>query len=159
MATTQPDREREVLKGPLTADYLQQRLAAGWVPKAIEWERSEAPPAGGAGLRAEIPYGMRASAGCQHLEEDPAEIRVLLAMLEGIVEDHSMGRIAESLTARGFETRSGQRWTQVSVFDMLPRLIELSPRLFQHPEWRSRRKELAASGAIPSANRPASPRS
>jgi hypothetical protein len=32
------DRFREFLSGPLTDDYLRERMSRGWKPVAVEWE-------------------------------------------------------------------------------------------------------------------------
>jgi hypothetical protein len=34
------------------------------------------------------------------------------------------------------------RWTPVSVFQMLPRLIEVGPSIFHSAEWEERRRKL-----------------
>jgi hypothetical protein len=135
------ERVREVLSEPLTAKYLEERASAGWQPYAIEWTRTA--KAEGSGPRAprreEIPYGMKVSEDRTYLEEEPDEVEALLVMLEGIVEDRPFSRIAEDLTVRGLRQRGGSRWTQIAVFDTLPRLIDFSPNLFRRREWADRR--------------------
>lgn len=92
--------------------------------------------------REEIPYGLKISKDCRYLEENPSEVDVLLAMMEGIVADKRLSAIAEDLNRRGYATRDGEPWNQVSVFHMLPRLIEMGPRMFAQDEWRERRKHI-----------------
>ena len=92
--------------------------------------------------REEIPYGLKISTDCRYLEENDAEIAVLLAMMEGIVADKRLSAIAQDLNSRGYVTRDGEPWNQVSVFHMLPRLIEMGPRMFAQDEWRERRKHI-----------------
>jgi hypothetical protein len=94
--------------------------------------------------RVEIPYGMQVSEDRQWLQENPAEVEVLLAILEGLVQDHRMSGIARDLNQRGYRQREGKEWRQISVFELLPRLIEFGPRLFSHEEWGERRKRLGA---------------
>jgi hypothetical protein len=60
-------------------------------------------------------------------------------MMDLVVEDFSFSSIASDLNEKGFRTREGKRWNQVSVFNMLPRLIEIGPRLFSTEEWKARR--------------------
>jgi hypothetical protein len=136
-----PEREREVLAEPPTLDYLQHRAAQGWRIHAIEWERDEGRQ-GAAGWREEVPYGMRISGDCRHLEEDPVEVETMMAMMEGIVEDRPFSQIATDLNRRGYRTRDGRLWSQVAVFDLLPRLIEFSPRFLTRSEWLERRRGL-----------------
>ena len=136
------ERMRQVLEGPLTADELDRRAAEGWRPVAVEWERIGAPAAPSVPVKQQVPYGLRVSDDHQHLEEHAEEVQVMLAVLEGIVEDRSMSRIAEELNRRGFLMRSGEAWTQSGVFELLPRLIDFGPRLFSHQEWIERRRKL-----------------
>lgn len=134
------DRYREVLTGELTEEYLAERTAQGWRPVAIEWERGEGESSGPT-LEA-VPYGMRVATDHVHLEENPDEVKIMLTILEGIVEDSPMSRIAADLNRRGFIMRNGMPWNQTSVFELLPRLIEFGPRLFNRDEWVERRRAL-----------------
>lgn len=136
------ERVREVLTGPLTAGELDRRAAEGWHPVAVEWERlvdsaeDWRPPV------QEVPYGLRVATDNKHLEEHPEEVEIMLGILEGIVEDRSMSRIADELNRRGFRMRTDEAWTQSGVFELLPRLIDFSPRLFKREEWIERRRKL-----------------
>jgi hypothetical protein len=67
----------------------------------------------------------------------------LLFMMELIIQDISLSKVAEELNRKGFRTRSGTEWGPVAVFNMLPRLIELTPRIFSMAEWIERRKRLS----------------
>lgn len=98
--------------------------------------------AGQENKREEIPYGLKISTDCRHLEENADEVRALMLMMEGIVADHRLSMIADDLNQRGFRTRDGELWSQVAVFHMLPRLIDFGPRMFAKDEWRERRKQL-----------------
>jgi hypothetical protein len=139
------ERVRDVVSGPAAEDVMRQRRAAGWQLFSLEWRRElpdqEAP---GAGFFAEqIPYGLRISADCQRLEIDPAENQALLTMMEMLVQDFPFSTIASDLNEKGFRTRSGARWSPVAVFEMIPRLIEVGPRLFSTEEWEKRREKFA----------------
>ena len=77
-----------------------------------------------------------------HLEEDPSEMKALNTMMELIVQDISMQRMADELNRAGHATRGGNPWTAVSIFQIFPRLIELTPQIFNEEGWRTRRREL-----------------
>ncbi len=139
---------RETVKGPVDLNYLREREQRGWHLVALEWETQAeaagepaATPAARAALE-ETPFGSRVGADPQRLEENPAEMEFLLSMLELIIQDISLSKVAEELNRRGFRTRKGVDWGPVAVFNMLPRLIELTPRLFASAEWIARRKHL-----------------
>ncbi len=143
------ERVRETLQGPLDAAYLKQREQAGWRMVAVEWERAAAapmvpvaPPEAAPSLE-EAPFGMRVAGDCEHLEQNPTEMQFLLSMMELIIQDVSLVKVAEELNRKGFRTRKGAEWGPVAVFNMLPRLIELTPRIFNNQEWLERRKHLS----------------
>jgi len=96
--------------------------------------------------REEVPYGMRVSSDCHHLEEDPFEVEVLTVIMEGIVQDLPMGQIADALNRAGHRTRNGTSWSQVAVFEMMPRVVEFSPRLLRRKTWVERRQSLKLTG-------------
>jgi hypothetical protein len=135
------ERLREVLSGPLDPERVRQRAATGWRLAAVEWERevegTETPPA-----TEQIPYGLRVGDDCSHLVENPAETQVLIGMLDGIVQDQPFSQVADELNRGGFRTRSGSRWEAVTVFNMLPRLIQVGPRIFSSEQWQERKKHL-----------------
>jgi hypothetical protein len=136
-------RVREVLKAPVEQDYFQQKAQAGWRLVAVEWAREVTGEEYEFGELADyVPYGLRVAGDCLHLEESPEEIEVLMVMMEVIVQDQPLSKVAEELNRRGFRTRQGWKWGQVSVFNMLPRLIEMGPRIFSSEEWVERRKVL-----------------
>jgi hypothetical protein len=93
-------------------------------------------------LSIEVPYGLRIAPDGRHLEEEPKEMEIMLAMLDGLVRDRRFSEIATDLNERGFRNREDALWTQAAVFDMLPRLIECSPRMFPSEEWAERRRAL-----------------
>jgi hypothetical protein len=122
---------------------MQQRLAAGWQLVSMEWRRelpAEEAPAEGF-PRDDIPYGLRISDDCSRLEVDAIEFQALTQMMDLVVQDFPFSSIASDLNEKGFRTRDGQLWNQVSVFKMLPRLIEVGPRLFSTKEWQARKQK------------------
>ena len=136
-------RVREVPAGPLSPDYLSQKANEGWKLTAVEWEREVEEPAAQPGLLTEeVPYGLRVSADCSHLEENAAEKQVLIQMMDLIVQDAPLSLVAEELNRKGFRTRAGANWTPGAVFDMLPRLIQVGPRIFSSTEWTARTRHL-----------------
>ncbi len=134
------ERIREKVSGALNQDDLERRMAEGWRLVAVEWERDTEQPAGS--LADEVPFGLKVAGDCSHLEEDPGEREVLVAMMELTIQDGPYSSIAEELNRRGFRTREGVRWTPVSVFQMLPRLIEVGPKIFGSEEWQRRREKM-----------------
>jgi hypothetical protein len=134
---------REILSGPLTGSYLESKTNEGWTAVAVVWEREvpdDAPPL--ADIAQPVPYGLKIAEDCVALEQDMQEREALLVMLEMIVQDKPLREIAEELNRRAFRTRVNSKWTPGSVFDMLPRLIEVGPRVFSTQEWAVRRGKL-----------------
>lgn len=139
---TKMQRVREVPSAPLTQDYVSQKAKEGWKLTAVEWEREVDEPAGPGPLAEEVPYGLRVSADCSHLEENPTEKQALIQMMDLIVQDAPLSMVAEELNRKGHRTRAGGNWTPGSVFDMLPRLIQVGPRIFSSNEWTARTRHL-----------------
>jgi hypothetical protein len=137
------DRTRQVVAGPFGPEDLRRRLEEGWKPVAIEWEREIAAEIPAHTTAApEVPFGLQVSGDCAHLEENPTEREVLFQIMELTIQDGPYSGIAEELNRRGFRTRHGKRWTPVSVFQMLPRLIEAGPGILNSDEWHQRRQKL-----------------
>ena len=136
-------RLREPLSGSPTLDYLNQRVAAGWKLVALEWEReaegqlADTPPA-----TEEIPYGVQVSSDGLRLVENPVKREIIILALDRIVEDCPLSQVADELNRRGHRTRDGQQWTPAALFNLLPRMIEVGPRLFVSEEWADRRRRL-----------------
>jgi hypothetical protein len=89
------------------------------------------------------PFGLRISGDCAHLEENPAEMEVLFSMMELMIQDISLTRVAEELNRRKLPTREGETWNAAGVFRLLPRLIDLAPEIRATQQWEIRRKQLA----------------
>jgi Recombinase len=134
------ERVRQVVSGPLEVADLKQQTEKGWKLVAIEWER-EVETAEDQ-LPADVPFGLKIAPETQRLEENPAEREILFQLMELVVQEGSYARIADEINRRGFRTRQGTEWSPVSVFEMLPRLIEVGPHVFQSSEWQKRRQHL-----------------
>ena len=138
---TKTERLRQAVTGVVSEADLKKQAEGGWKLVALEWER-EVETAEEA-LPIEVPFGLRVAPETQRLEEDPNERETLLELMELIVQEGSYSRIALELNRRGHRTRDGARWTPVSVFEMLPRLIEVGPHLFRSQEWEKRKQQPA----------------
>jgi hypothetical protein len=135
-------RVREVPSG-LSPEYVNQKVKDGWKLAAVEWEREvDEPAAALAPLSEDVPYGLRVSADCKRLEENAAEKQALVLMMDLIVQDAPLSLVAEELNRRGLRTRAGANWTPGSVFDMLPRLIQVGPKIFSSNEGAARTRHL-----------------
>ena len=135
------ERVRQVVLGPLGVADLKQQTEKGWKLVAIEWEREV--DAAEDQLPADVPFGLQMAPETQRLEENPVEREMLFLLMELIVQEGSYARIADEINRRGFRTRQGAEWSPVLVFEMLPRLIEVGPHVFQSPEWQKRRRHLS----------------
>ena len=141
------ERVRQVLSSPFGADDIKNQTELGWKIVAIEWER-EVPEVGAQPVPTgeEAPFGLQVAKDSDQLEVNPTEREALFLMMELTVQEGPYSRIADELNRRGFRTRQGFKWTPVSVFQMLPRLIEVGPRIFSTEEWQERRRKLKAAG-------------
>jgi len=139
------ERIRDMITQPLLEEIVRQRTASGWHLVSLEWRReppdSEVPTDGA--YPEDIPFGLRISEDCRRLEIDPNEQQALLQMMEMLVQDFSFSAIASDLNEKGFRTRDGKRWNPVAIFNMIPRLIDVGPRLFPTEEWEKRRQKFA----------------
>jgi hypothetical protein len=141
------ERVRQVLSSPFAPDDLKTQTEQGWKIVAIEWEREVYEAAAREPAKGEEPpYGLQVSKDAENLEVNPTEREALFLMMELTVQEGPYSRIADELNRRGFRTRQGFKWTPVSVFQMLPRLIEVGPRIFSTEEWQERRQRLKAAG-------------
>jgi hypothetical protein len=139
------ERIRDVISGPFSPEIIQQRTAAGWKMVSIEWRRElpdrEAPTEGA--FSESIPYGLRISEDCQRLEVDPRENQVLMLMMDLLGQDFSYSSIVSDLNEKGFRMRNGGPWNRIAIFNMMPRLIEVGPRMFLSDEWKVRQEKLS----------------
>ncbi len=143
------ERIRDVISGPFSPEVMRQRTAAGWQLVSLEWRRelpeSEAPSTGA--FAEDIPYGLRISDDCQRLEIDLNENRVLMMMMELLVQDFPYSSIVSDLNEKGFRMRDGRPWNRVALFNMTPRLIEVGPRMFSTEEWTRVRQRFSRAKA------------
>src|SRR5258708_34020057 len=100
---------REALSAWPSPEYLKQRETAGWRIVAVEWEREAQVESAAASTELvpgeEIPYGTRIAGDCLHLEENPAEMKVLNHLPEMVVQDHPTNHMPESLNDPPFRPR------------------------------------------------------
>jgi hypothetical protein len=141
------ERIREKITILPTSMYLSKMHDAGWSLVALEWEReievSATPEVPEEVVPyEEIPFGLRIAADGHHLEDDPLEMQTLKFLAELIVQDVSFKSMADALNVRDYRTRSGAPWSAASIFRLIPRLIEVTPRILQGREWESRKKQL-----------------
>ena len=140
----QKERVRETLSSLPTLEHLVERVEAGWKLVAIEWEREAA----GAPLAThefdveEIPYGLRVSDDGAGLVASEAERQIVITALDMIVEDCPLSRVADELNRRGHTTREGTPWTPSTLYTLLPRMIQVGPKVFRSDEWVTRKKRL-----------------
>jgi hypothetical protein len=143
----QKERIRETLSGLPTLEHLVERVEAGWKLAAIEWEREAAgAPASPEGVVEEIPYGLRVSDDCSGLVESPSERQIIITALDMIVDDCPLSEVAAELNRRGHSTRDGKPWTPSVLFTLLPRMIQVGPKVFSTEEWSRRRQRLPRVG-------------
>jgi hypothetical protein len=139
------ERIRETMTGLPTLEHLVGRVEKGWKLVALEWEReveSVPVPAGIQPIAEEIPFGLRVSDDCTGLVEDPMERQIVIIALDMIVDDRPLSQVAEELNRRGLKTRDGEPWTPTALFVLLPRMIEIGPRLFTSSDWSARKQHL-----------------
>jgi hypothetical protein len=141
-----PQLVRDVISTPLTLEYFNRRTADGWVVQAVEWAKpgegvEHYAAAADEGMQ-EVPYGLRVAKDCGHLIQDEYEASVLLFIYEQVVAGRRPVQIATDLNERGYRTRRDMPWTPGTVFELLPRLIESSPKLQKRPDWPMRRAKL-----------------
>jgi hypothetical protein len=131
------ERMRQEIPAALTPADIARQAEQGWKLVAVEWEREV--PEADASAREEVPFGLQVASDAAHLEINSTEQEILFLMMELTVQDGPYSAIADELNRRGFRTREGFKWTPVSVFQMLPRLIEVGPRIFASHEWQQRK--------------------
>jgi len=140
---SQKERLRETMTALPNLDQLVARIQGGWKLVAIEWERETAAGSEpGAALTEEIPYGLRVADDCTGLVENSSERQIVITALDMIVDDRPLSQVADELNHRGFSQRDGQPWTPTALFVLLPRMIEIGPRLFTSSDWTARKQRL-----------------
>jgi hypothetical protein len=138
------ERIRQSASSQLTWDEIQKLQNEGWRLIALEWERevsASEKTADGEHDHEHPPFGLRVAQDCSTLVEDRSENDALIAMMELIIQDGPYSSVADELNRRGYRTREGLKWSPVSVFEMLPRLIDAGPRILSSENWRRRKQE------------------
>jgi hypothetical protein len=143
MRMAKVERIRQEAPTSFGVDEIARQTEQGWKLVAVEWERELPESEGAAQPSEEVPFGLQVAKDAPRLEENPIEQEALFLMMELTIEDGPYSVIAEELNRKGYRTRQGMKWTPISVFQMLPRLIELGPRIFSTQEWQERRARLA----------------
>ncbi|MGO9650063.1 MAG: hypothetical protein ACLPOO_18670 [Terriglobales bacterium] len=103
----QTERIRQTVSGPLTLEDIEKFQRQGWTATAIEWQREVPGEQAGLGIEGP-PYGLRVGDDCLSLEEDPDEAKILVTMMELIIQDGPYSLIAQELNRRGYATREGR---------------------------------------------------
>jgi hypothetical protein len=142
------ERVRQEVPASFDQKDLAQKAEQGWKMVAVEWEREVPEDQAAAHAAQEVPFGLQVASDPPRLEENPTEREILFLMMELTIQDGPYSVIAEELNRRGYRTRQGMQWTPISVFQMLPRLIEVGPRIFATAEWQQRRARLAKIASL-----------
>ena len=142
------ERVRQDISASFGPDDLRRQAEQGWKLVAVEWERELPDETAEPSAPGEVPFGLQvAPVPPPRLEENPTEREILFLIMELTIQDGPYSAIADELNRRGYRTRHGLRWSPISVFQMLPRLIEVGPKIFATEEWQQRRQKLAKLGA------------
>jgi len=128
---------RDDLNSPPGSDYFLSRMASGWRLVAVEWVRESAEEGTFASLE-DVPFGMRVAPDCHHLVHDPDEERTLEAIIALMIEGKAFSVIAADLNQQGLKTRAGEPWSEIALFQLVPRIVEIAPHIFSGKEWTPR---------------------
>ena len=138
------ERVRQDVSTSFGPEDLRRQTEQGWKLVAVEWERELPDETTEPAVPGEVPFGLQVAAEPPpRLEENPTEREILFLIMELTIQDGPYSAIADELNRRGYRTRQGLKWTPISVFQMLPRLIEVGPKIFATAEWQQRRQRLA----------------
>ena len=132
------ERMRQPISGSVKPEDVQSMRNQGWTLVAMEWERQVSEEEVAQQAATEVPFGLQVAHGALH--ENAGETETMVDMLELVIDEGPYWRIAEELNRRGHRTRRGSKWGPVAVFEMLPRLIEVAPRIFSSVQWQQRRR-------------------
>jgi hypothetical protein len=142
-------RIERIRKSQFDSNEAMELMRDGWRLTSVEWEREVDAPgavdsAPAAGQYEELPYGLRVAQDCHHVEQDPEEMEALHTLTELIVQDATLTRMADELNRRGYKPREGKKWTALMIYNLFPRLIEVTPRIFSEDQWKVRRPQVAS---------------
>ena len=136
------ERIRQEAPASFGPEDIARQAQQGWKLVAVEWERELPELEGAVPPAVEVPFGLQVAENEARLEANPTEQEILFLIMDLTVQDGPYSAIADELNRRGYRTRQGMKWTPISVFQMLPRLIEVGPRIFATQEWQERRARL-----------------
>jgi hypothetical protein len=139
---SETERWREPIAEIPSREQIEEKARKGWRPVAVEWERGRATASEDDKSRRPIPYGFRVSTDCSALEIDPVESDVVATIIALIAGDYPLSKIAAELNRKGLRSRNGEDWTQVALFRLLPRVIELGPDILSRETWSAQRESL-----------------
>lgn len=140
------ERIRDFLSGAPAAEYFEQKLAQGWRLVSVDWERPvDKPKPVERESTEEVPFGLQIADDCEHLKENSNEKSALVFMMEMIVKDEPLTKISDELNRHGYRNRDDKVWTPGQVFDLLPRLVDVGPRIFNSSEYIARKQSHASA--------------
>jgi hypothetical protein len=139
------ERVREFLSGPPDPEYFAQKASAGWRLVSVDWERETKAPAAPAQPTEPAPFGLQVADDCVHLAENAGEKRALMLIMELVVQDRPLSQVADELNRLGHRTRAGHAWSPNAIFELLPRLIEVGPKIFDNEEYVARKRSRAGA--------------
>jgi hypothetical protein len=137
------ERIRQEAPASFGPEEIARQAEQGWKLVAVEWERELPGSEDAAPAPEEVPFGLQAVPETARLEPNPTEQEILFLIMELTIQDGPYSVIADELNHRGYRTRQGMKWTPISVFQMLPRLIEVGPRGWR--SWEPSRRHRALS--------------
>ena len=138
------ERIRQEAPASFGPEEIARQAEQGWKLVAVEWERELPESKAQRQRRRQFHSACRSCRDGGRLEPNSTEQEILFLIMELTDSGWPLLRaIAEELNHRGYRTRQGMKWTPISVFQMLPRLIEVGPRIFATQEWQQRRARLA----------------
>lgn len=133
------ERVRVATPGVPTSEYWAEKVREGWSLVAVEWER-DLPDDVQEELKEEAPYGLMVDKDCLHLIENPREFEVLTLMRELIISDKSLSEVASVMNEKGYRNRGGGLWTQIEIYNLIPRQVETAKRIHRVEHWPERRR-------------------
>jgi hypothetical protein len=123
------------------------RRAGNWWRSEWEREAAAAPaPQAIEEVLHEIPLGLRVADDRSGPVESPSEKQIVITALDMIVDDRPFSQVADELNRYGYKARDGAPWTPAALFVLLPRMIEIGPRLFTSSGWSTRKQRLQSVG-------------
>ena len=60
---------------------------------------------------------------------------MLTEVAQLVIQESRLPQISDALNSKGHRMRNGEKWTPSGVFELMPRLIDSSPRIFSTVDW------------------------